>query len=150
LTDAASGTPAVNSTIKEAEGFINSVGAEGTGFPLIPRDGLFDEQIEEAYADIPFATINALPVGAHTIYIRGMDHSGNWGAVTSTDIAILAETPLINGTADSYETGSYEELSVGAQEIVKKLPNAGDNGSRQNLILEYFIVVSKGKVYIMY
>ena len=57
----------------------------GTGFPFVPSDGAFNSATETGYADIPLATINALSAGNHTIYVRGKDAAGNWGA-TARDL----------------------------------------------------------------
>ena len=92
-------SPDVNSSIQRAEGFINTVGADGTGFPLSPRDGLFDTTVENAYVYIPLSTISPLGVGTHTIYIHGQDASGNWGAATSVDLIIETDIPTVTGTA---------------------------------------------------
>lgn len=94
--------PGVSSNIKKAEGFIDLVGAVGTGFPLTPRDGLFNELSETAYANIPLATINGLAEGVHTVYLRGQDASGNWGTIGSTMFTILPQLIF----SDGFESGS--------------------------------------------
>jgi len=88
-----------SSYIKSAEGFINTIGADGSGFPLTPRDGLFNELDEEAYAYIPLSTISQLGVGTHQIYIHAQDASGNWGAATSVDFIIETDTPTVENVA---------------------------------------------------
>ena len=83
-----SSTPAVRvlataddpATIVRAEGFIDTVGAAGTGFLLVPTDGVFDETNEAMSVDIPLSTIVALSVGDHEIHIRAKDAAGNWGS----------------------------------------------------------------------
>jgi FtsP/CotA-like multicopper oxidase with cupredoxin domain len=91
--------PDVNSTIQRAEGFINTIGADGSGFPLTPRDGLFNESEEDAYAYIPLSTISTLGVGTHQIYIHGQDSSGNWGATDFVDFVIETDIPTVTGAA---------------------------------------------------
>lgn len=63
-----------------AEAFIDTVTANGTGFPFVPADGQWNSATETGYADIPLATVNALSSGNHTIYVRGRDAVGNWGS----------------------------------------------------------------------
>ncbi len=67
-----------------AEAFIDAVGANGTGIPFVPSDGLWNGTPETGYADIPLATVNALSSGNHTIYVRGRDALGNWGSPNAT------------------------------------------------------------------
>ena len=104
LTDPSVGVdpyPGVNSTIKKAEGFIDVVGVDGTGFPLLPRDGLFNQQTEAAYATISQATINSLSEGTHTLYVHGQDTNGHWGVVGSTTFTILGQAIF----SDGFESG---------------------------------------------
>jgi FtsP/CotA-like multicopper oxidase with cupredoxin domain len=86
------------STILQAEGFINTVGADGSGFPLTPADGLFNETVEDAYVYIPLSTISTLGAGTHQIYIHGQDASGNWGATDFVDLVIETDIPTVSGT----------------------------------------------------
>ncbi|HJW91840.1 MAG TPA: multicopper oxidase domain-containing protein [Anaerolineales bacterium] len=86
----------VNSSIKMAEGFIDTVGAQGTGFAFTPNDGAFNSPSELAYAFIPLSQINALSAGSHTIYVRGKDAAGNWGATASTVLVIDKTKPTVS------------------------------------------------------
>lgn len=86
--DTASG----GSTIAAGEGFIDTVGANGSGFPVTATDGVFNGVSEAGYVDIPLTTINALSSGNHTIYVHGKDSVGNWGA-TSTTILVIDRIP---------------------------------------------------------
>ena len=85
-----------NANIERAEGFINTVGADGAGFPLIPADGLYNLSVESAYADIPLPTINLLPEGQNLIYIHGKDIAGNWGPVVSLPLIIDKSGPMVD------------------------------------------------------
>ena len=80
FADTASG----GSTIAAGEGFIDTVGANGTGFAFAATDGVFNAPSEAGYADIPLTTINQLSTGNHTIYVHGKDAAGNWGATSTT------------------------------------------------------------------
>jgi hypothetical protein len=94
-------TLGVTSTIQWAEGYIicdsDTTPEEcrhrlpplpGEGFPLSPRDGMFDTSLEEAYAYIPMPTVNALGAGDHEIWVRAQDASGNWGAAVAGSLVI--------------------------------------------------------------
>jgi FtsP/CotA-like multicopper oxidase with cupredoxin domain len=89
----------VNSNIQAAEGFIDTVGADGTGFPLTPGDGLFDSPSEDGYAYIPLATISPLTEGSHPIYVHGRDASGNWGAPSSVVLIIDKTRPVVSNVS---------------------------------------------------
>jgi FtsP/CotA-like multicopper oxidase with cupredoxin domain len=99
ISDGLSGTPGVNSTILRAEGFINTIGADGSGFLLTPADGLFDETVEDAYVYIPLSTIGTLGVGTHQIYVHAQDASGNWGATDFVDLVIETDIPMVTNVA---------------------------------------------------
>ncbi|MCL4561972.1 MAG: multicopper oxidase domain-containing protein [Chloroflexi bacterium] len=113
-------TPAVRVTasladsqtaLKAVEGFIDTVGANGSGFPLTASDGVFNTPTENAYADLPLTTISALSNGNHTVYVHGRDAAGNWGATSSTVLVVDKSKPVVsnviaspnptNGTADN-------------------------------------------------
>lgn len=71
----------IQSTLANAEAFIDTIGADGTGFDLFPSDGLFDEITEDVYFDIPVVAFLYLAQGPHTVYVHGLDAAGNWGTV---------------------------------------------------------------------
>lgn len=99
-----SSTPAVRvlataddpAKIVRAEGFIDTVGGLGTGFLLVPIDGVFDETNEAMSVDIPLSTIVSLAVGDHTIYVRAKDAAGNWGTTSSTILTIDKTPPMVS------------------------------------------------------
>ncbi len=78
----------VQSTLANAEAFIDTVGADGTGFNIFPSDGLFDEVTEDAYFEIPIVNFLYLAQGDHLVYVHGLDSAGNWGTVGSATITI--------------------------------------------------------------
>ena len=71
-----------------AEFFIDTVGANGSGFPLISSDGNFDGASETGFGDIPLGTVRRLTNGAHTIYVHGKNAAGNWGATGSAALIV--------------------------------------------------------------
>ena len=91
--DTASG----GSAIAAGEGFIDAVGANGTGFAFAATDGVFNAPSETGYADIPLTTINQLSTGNHTIYVHGKDAVGNWGATSTTILVIDRTAPTVVG-----------------------------------------------------
>ena len=74
--------------LANAQGFIDTVGPEGSGFNLYPSDGLFDEISEAVYFQMPITHFLALTHGEHRVLVRGLDSAGNWGIVGSATITI--------------------------------------------------------------
>jgi FtsP/CotA-like multicopper oxidase with cupredoxin domain len=87
------------SIIKNAEGFIDYVDAttnpDGTGFPLIAKDALYDSSMENAYFIIPLATVRNLSEGDHIISFHGLDAAGNWGALGTMTLTVDKTGPAI-------------------------------------------------------
>lgn len=104
------------SYVKTAEGFIDvnpTPAQNGTGFPLTPSDGLFDEGVEDAYVFIPLTTINQLSNGNHTIYIHGQDGAGNWGPTSSIVFVVDKTPPTFSGitlTPNTFVIGSIANV----------------------------------------
>lgn len=101
-----SNTPAVRiigsfndtlSKVSGAEGFIDSVGANGTGFLFIASNGVFNSSTESGYSDIPLTTINRLTEGPHTILVHAKDSSGNWGATITVSLLLDKTKPTVSG-----------------------------------------------------
>jgi hypothetical protein len=63
---------------------------------LIPTDGSFDSTVETAQHRLE--TTN-LPGGQHTLYLRGRDLAGNWGAVSAAHLYIVdpSNAPTLQG-----------------------------------------------------
>ena len=91
------GAGSVTSTIANAEFFIGAVGANGTGIPMTPTDGVFNSVTESAYTYIPLITVNALPSGNNIISVHGKDAAGNWGPFTTTTLVIDKVPPTVSG-----------------------------------------------------
>jgi hypothetical protein len=91
VTDAGSVSP-----IARAEGFIDAVGAPGSGFTFVPSDGAFDTPSEDVLVWIPISQIAALSEGLHPLAVRGLDAAGNWGSTTTANIVIDRHAPLVN------------------------------------------------------
>lgn len=111
----AAAVPSGTTYVQKAEGFIDTVGANGTGFPLTPSDGLYDEAAEDAYVYIPLSTINQLSSGNHTIHLRGQDGAGNWGPTSPTILIIDKVAPTFTGIAlvpNSFAAGSLAHVTL--------------------------------------
>jgi uncharacterized repeat protein (TIGR01451 family) len=64
--------------------------AGADAYSMAATDGLFNAPTEEVNAIID---TNGIPIGKHTIFLRGQDIDGNWGAISA--IFITIETPEI-------------------------------------------------------
>lgn len=83
------------------EGFIDAVGASGTGFPLTPKDGLYNSLDERGFAYIPLTTVIQLADGVHTIHVHARDASGNWGATVAAALYVDKLAPVVSGAGAS-------------------------------------------------
>lgn len=104
-----------NSKITTAEGFIDTVGAPGTGFAFFPSDGLFNSSTEGVYSMIPIGQVYLLSSGPHTIYVRGKDAVGNWGATSTTTLLVDKVVPTVSGaSATPNPTGGAASVTLTA------------------------------------
>jgi len=87
------------SNLTDAEVFLNSVKADGTGLQMLPVDGKLDSPTEKFYALIPLSQIKAYKDGTVTVYVHGQDAAGNWGDATSNPSTILIDrvAPKLTG-----------------------------------------------------
>jgi len=76
--------------LKDAEYFVDNIGASGEGIKMNPVDGLFNSLEEAVYAIIP---TDGWTAGEHTLYFHGQDFIGNWGDYAIISIIIQAEIP---------------------------------------------------------
>jgi hypothetical protein len=100
----------VNSNVTGAEGFIDTIGANGSGFAFIANDGTFNSTSESGYADVPLAVINTLSNGNHTIYVHARDVVGNWGATATL-------TYLIDRTAPTFTS-----ITISPTTVIQTIP----------------------------
>jgi hypothetical protein len=101
ITDGPGGSPGSQTRITAAEGFIDVVGAPGTGFVFLPADGAWTSSIEAVYQTIPLSAVQALSQGPHQVHVRGRDLAGNWGPVNSVTLIIDKTGPAISGASAS-------------------------------------------------
>ncbi len=84
-------TGQVNSTIKGAELFFDTAGANGAGIPLTASDGFFNDAQEGGYADIPLTTVRAMTEGNHPVLVHAKDAAGNWGPFNTTAATLVVD-----------------------------------------------------------
>ena len=123
------------STLTRAEGFIDAVGAAGTGFGFVPADGAWTSATEAISVDIPLATINALGNGPHTIHVRARDATGNWGPTSTVVLTVDKVAPLLSGLTLTAGPGSQPgTVSVAATDAFSSVNR-----------VEYFIDTDPGQ-----
>ena len=91
-------------TIAAAEYFVDAVGDDGTGEPMNPLDGTFDETSEAITAIV---NIGGLTLGNHTLFVHGQDSAGDWGTF---DAVVLSVTE----TTEEPEKGSISGVHNGS------------------------------------
>ncbi len=75
-----------SSLISEAEAFLDSIGATGTGFSMQPLDGAFDSILEVVLDTIGVS--GWMAGDTHTFFVHGRDEYGNWGAYDSAIVFV--------------------------------------------------------------
>jgi hypothetical protein len=77
-------------TIASAEYYVDvppwDTAASPVAVPLEATDGLFDSVVEEVRADVD---TTGLGLGRHSLFVRGQDANGNWGAVGAVFLWVL-------------------------------------------------------------
>ncbi len=81
----------------------------GTPIAMTPADGLFNSTVEGATATVDST---GLSTGRHTLFVRGQDSAGNWGAVSAAFLFII--DPAVAPTIQGYvrEAGTDEPLAA--------------------------------------
>jgi hypothetical protein len=87
----------VNSNIAAIEGFVDTVGADGSGLVAVATDAHFDSPSEAGYITLPLYTVTAMNEGPHSVYMHGKDAAGNWGPVSSTTLVVDKTGPNVSG-----------------------------------------------------
>jgi FtsP/CotA-like multicopper oxidase with cupredoxin domain len=129
------------SQIAEAEGFIDYAGnADGSGFPLIAKDALYNSTIERSYFDIPLATIRQLSEGEHQISFHARDTAGNWGDIVSMTLVVDMTGPEVNNVV-----ASPNPTPGGRMQIVTLTADAADLLGGTNITrVEWFVDTDPG------
>jgi len=98
-------TANLSSSVKIAKGeyFVDYVGLIGSGIPLIPIDGIFDETNEtiEANFIIPDSWT---PNTIHQIYVRGMNANHDWGYDKTVELNYAFEPNTITVISGEHGT----------------------------------------------
>lgn len=139
----------VNTWIAKAEAFIDpdpaNLPAPGTGIPLSPSDGTWNDYQENADLNIPLSTIRALSSGEHTIAVRARDAVGNWGELLSATFVVdlagptvttvsVTPNPTVGAATVTLDATGTDDLTgvVAAEYFVGANPGAG-NGTAMTL-----------------
>ena len=123
ITDANSG--GLQNPVTDAEGFLDTVGAGGTGFQLLAVDGALDSVSESVYGLIPISQIRSLSNGTHHVSVRGQDSAGNWGPVNTLNLDVDKVAPILGAVSGSQNqttgavtlTAPVSETTIGIAEF---------------------------------
>jgi hypothetical protein len=128
------GSGPITSTIVNAEYFIDTVGANGSGILITPSDGSFNSSVENGYSYIPLITVNTFSEGPHVISVHAKDVVGNWGPFSTITLMIDRTAPSISGlTLTPSTTTSNAAVAISA--TASDTASGGSNISAA----EYFI-----------
>jgi len=105
LDDSMSG----NSDIQGAEYFVDTDPGLGSGIPMNPTDGLFDNVKESVTALVD--TSSWTEGSTHTIYVRGQDSAGNWGTTHMVVVSITMPVS-IKGDLDGDGDVDRNDLNI--------------------------------------
>jgi hypothetical protein len=100
------------STITGAEYFIGTKGTPGTGTPLAPVDGVWDETTEEVTATIDTTGWGA---GEYTIWVHGEDADNRWGAYDNGEFSLVLESqyrPIFINILQPDDDDGYDTFNV--------------------------------------
>jgi hypothetical protein len=102
----------VTSNLVAAEGFLDSAGADGTGFVMVASDGAFSGPSEPAYGLIPLTEVTALADGDHIVNVHAKDAAGNWGALTPITFTVDRTRPTVTGLSATQQAGGPGRVQV--------------------------------------
>ena len=108
------GAGPVTSTVANAEFFIDTIGANGTGVLMTPSDGLFNGSSESGYTYIPLITVKALAEGTHTLHVHAKDAAGNWGPFNTINLIVDKTAPSVSGLTLTPSASNNSSVAVSA------------------------------------
>ncbi len=100
-----------NSNIAAAEYFIDTDPGQGLGTAMSASDTTFDSATENVTASVD---VSSLADGTYTLYVRGQDSEGNWGA---TDSVVLTVSPVPAGAESATITIAGGTLALATNPI---------------------------------
>jgi len=113
ITDANSN--GLQNAVTDAEGFLDTVGAGGTGFQLAAVDGAMDSSTESVFGLIPISQVRSLTNGTHHVSVRGQDTAGNWGSLFTMNLVVDKGVPVLGAAVGSPNpTNGATELTLTA------------------------------------
>jgi hypothetical protein len=93
------------SYIDSAEYFVDTVGSNGTGTPILASDGSFDSYIENIEVIID---VSGWTIGNYTIHVHGLDVKGNWGNFSEIIVEIVdVQFIYVDDIQMSYESEGF-------------------------------------------
>jgi len=84
------------SAIAAAEYFIDTVGIDGSGTPMIVNSPAPSAGLD---ANVPLSTVVQLADGVHTVFVHARDGAGNWGPVASVALVIDKVRPTVSSVS---------------------------------------------------
>jgi hypothetical protein len=90
--------------VAAAEYFVDTVGEDGSGQPMIAMDGAFDSGSEEVIATVD---VGGLSLGEHVLYVHGQDDEGKWGPTAQTVLDVTSPVTDIVWLEPQHSNASF-------------------------------------------
>jgi hypothetical protein len=87
-----------DNVIKGAEFFVDTIGANATGYAMFPVDTLWDEINEDVNGTLDTEPLGWSVSDTHYIFIHGMDAPGNWGDFDTVSISVKPDDDTLGPT----------------------------------------------------
>jgi FtsP/CotA-like multicopper oxidase with cupredoxin domain len=104
----------VSSNVVAAEYFFDTDPGQGKAGSMDPADGSFNSPSETVVFPVPIVSIAALSDGTHTIYVRGKDAAGNWGATGSIALVVDKTAPGVSALTLAPNVLNSGSVAIGA------------------------------------
>ncbi|XBP95804.1 multicopper oxidase domain-containing protein [Micromonospora sp. CCTCC AA 2012012] len=105
----------VHSVVAAAEGFLDTGGADGTGFTFVALDGAFNGATENTYGLLPLSELTGLADGVHQVLVHARDSAGNWGPLAAVTFTLDRTGPVTSAvTATPNPTARAATLALTA------------------------------------
>ncbi|MCI4065925.1 multicopper oxidase domain-containing protein [Micromonospora sp. R77] len=104
-----------HSVIAGAEGFLDTGGADGTGFTFVALDGSFNGVTENTYGLLPLSELTGRADGVHQVLVHARDSAGNWGPLAAVTFTLDRTGPVTSAvTATPNPTARAASLTLSA------------------------------------
>ena len=122
--------------------WVSSIGS----YPMSATDGNFNNTIENVISDID---TTGLGPGRHTIFVRGKDANGNWGAVSAAFLYVIdpGTTPVLQGYAREAISGLPLAAAITANDTFQTSTNPATGFYQMYVISDTYDIEANAENY---